>query len=90
LTLECKTGSGGLLNGEAWVYVENINPSPVGWATPVTVRAGILPNVQEQMQVLLQQEGHVFRFTNRMGKWYISVRALDVYILRVEVWRVFT
>jgi uncharacterized Zn-binding protein involved in type VI secretion len=75
------------INGEAWVYVENINPGLVGSIPPVTVRAGILPNeVQEQTSPLPTGKKHVFRFINRMGKWYISVGALDVYMLRVEVW----
>jgi uncharacterized Zn-binding protein involved in type VI secretion len=76
------------VNGEALIYVKNVNPTPIGSITPVNVRAGVLlKNVQEQQQILISNREHIFRFTNNVGYWYISIGAsTDVYMLKFEVW----
>ena len=78
------------INGEALVYVKNINPPIIiGMITNVNVQAGILgKSIESQSLLLPSQTEHIFRFINStFGHWYISVDApTDVYMLQVEIW----
>jgi uncharacterized Zn-binding protein involved in type VI secretion len=76
------------INGEALIYVKNINPTPIGSITHVIVKAGIYPHdVHVQQQILGASVEHIFRFTNRVYEWYIAVNApTDIYMLKFEIW----
>jgi len=76
----------GFINGEALVYIKNIDLT--NFATPVTVRAGsVYEDAQEQTHLILAGRTHIFRFTSRVGQWHIAIGASsDMYMLVYEVW----
>ena len=76
------------INGEALVYVKNINGGPVGIVTPTVVEAGIVrKNTQTQTELLLYGKEYIFKFINEVNYWYISISSpVDVYMIQFEIW----